>query len=147
MEPEVVRMDPFIVMGVQSGTPYESDNFGPIWQQYMAHNDDVEPHSVDGACYGINYEEAGTMTFLAGIAVKDVTEAPEGVVLSRVPGGRYAVFACSVGTIHDTYDFVFHRWLATPEHEKDPSRPCFERYGPGTTSVESPVDIDVPLAD
>jgi len=50
------------------------------------------------------------------------------------------------GTVADTYDFIFHQWLSTPGNEKDPSRPCFERYGPGTTSAESPVDIYVPLA-
>ena len=29
MEPEIIHVDPFTVMGVQSHSPYETDDFGP----------------------------------------------------------------------------------------------------------------------
>jgi predicted transcriptional regulator YdeE len=147
VEPQIVEKGTFAVMGVQSASPFETDDFETIWEEYMAHHEEVEPYSTDGAHYGVTFpgEEEGVLEYLAGMATEGVEEAPEGLVLREVPGGRYAVFGCTVAAIHDTYEHIFHEWQPPAGSEVDSSRVGFERYEPGTASGESPVSIYVPV--
>jgi predicted transcriptional regulator YdeE len=145
MEPQFVERDAFVAMGVQSPEPQETDDFGPIWQEFETRQREIEAHSIDGAFYGVNFEDDGVMQYLAGMAVEGVEEAPDGLTVRGVPGGSYAVFECTVSTIHDAYEHIFHEWLPASEQQQDPSRPCFERYPPDTTTGESPVLILIPV--
>jgi predicted transcriptional regulator YdeE len=145
MEPQFVERDALVVMGVQSREPYQTDDFGPIWQEFETHHREIEAHSTDGAFYGVNFDDGGVTEYLAGMAVEGVEEAPGGLTVRDVPGGGYAVFECTVSTIHDAYEHICHKWLPASEHQQDPSRPCFERYPPDTTTGESPVLIHIPV--
>ncbi len=145
--PQFVSRPAFRVMGLESRDAFANDDFDSVWQQYMAYHDAISPHSTDGAHYGVYYCE-GTgepVVYLAGMAVEDVEQAPDGVVVREVPGGRYATFGCTVATIHDTYEFIFHAWQPAPEHRIDESRPNYECYLPNCTSGESPVQIYIPV--
>lgn len=147
MQPEFVERDAFHVMGFQSRAPFEDDDFETIWRDYTAYHDAVSAGSRDGAHYGVCFGEGpgGPMEYLAGMAVEGVAEVPNGLTLREVPGGRFAVFGCTVATIHDTYEHIFHEWQPDPEHRIDASRPNFEQYPPNTTSSKCPVFIYVPI--
>ncbi len=147
MEPQIVEKETFSVMGVQSASPFETDDFGPIWEEYMAHHGKVEPYSTDGAHYGVTFpgDEEGGLEYLAGMAVEGVEGAPEGLVLREVQGGRYAVFGCTVEAIHDTYEHIFHEWEPPAGYEVDSSRVGFERYRHDAAEGEPSVSVYVPI--
>ncbi|MGD8239986.1 MAG: GyrI-like domain-containing protein [Armatimonadota bacterium] len=144
MEPRIVEKDAFTVIGVESTEAHETDDFETPWNDFMSHHGEVKPHSTDGAYYGVSYGEGGDMRYLAGMAVAGVAQVPEGLTMREVPGGRYAVFECTVATIHDAYDHIFGEWLPSSGYEHD-ARPDFERYGPDTATGEDPVLIHVPV--
>lgn len=145
MEPQIVEKEGFIVMGVLSAEAHENDDFETPWNDFMSHDEKVKAHSTDGAYYGVNFGEKGAMEYLAGMAVEGVEDAPQGLALREVPGGRYAVFGCTVATIHEAYENIFGEWLPASRYEHD-ARPDFERYGPDTTSGGDEVLIHIPIA-
>lgn len=95
MEPRIVYREAFNVLGLQERfTPNSEDHEG-IWERFMAHHERIKALSADGG-------EA--IDYLAGMAVADVVEVPDGLTLREIPASRYAVFECTVQTIDDTYD-------------------------------------------
>jgi predicted transcriptional regulator YdeE len=90
------------------------------------------------------------MDYVAGIAVGQVDDVPEGLTLRAIPASRYAVFECTVQTISDTYDWIFCHWLkAAPYGRPDEHSPKadFERYPPATDSGDTPVLLHIALED
>jgi len=90
-------------------------------------------------------DESGAFEYIAGMAVGDVTDVPEGLVVRDVPAATYAVFGCTVKTIQEAYDFIYGEWSAASGHERDVSLPGVEHYLPDMATGESPVFIHIPL--
>ena len=147
MEPTLTDCEPFTVMGVQERFTPETEDFQGIWKRYMAHHDQIHPLSTDGVHYGVCFgtEDEHAMDYLAGMAVPAGTPCPEGLVIRDVPVAHRAVFECTVGTIHDTYEFIHHTWIGSSPYAFDHPKPDFEQYPPGTESGDSPVFIHIPV--
>ena len=149
MAPTFVERDGFFVMGIQERfTPEREDHEG-IWKRFMAHHDLLAGLSTDKAYYGVNFGGEGTddIDYLAGMAVPAGTSCPDGLVLREVPAARYAVFGCTVATIHETYEHSHGPWIAASPYAYDRPKPDFEQYAPGTDSGESAVLIHIPVRD
>jgi predicted transcriptional regulator YdeE len=89
----------------------------------MKYHDQIQQLSTDQAYYGACFAVEGKpkqMDYLAGMAVGDVNEVPEGLILREVPASRYAVFECTVKTA------LYVR------PNQDSPKADFERYPPGT---------------
>lgn len=152
VEPKIVQREEFTVLGVlvENLSPDELGGFEEVWgERFMSYHDRIEPLSTDKAYYGVTFatEGGGTVNYLAGMAVAGVEEAPEGLVLRRIPAGKEAVFQATVATIHKAYHLIFGEWLPASAYELDVSMPGFERYPPGTSGVDSPVFIHVPVRE
>ena len=149
MEPTFVERDGFFVMGIQERFTPEMEDHEGIWKRFMAHHDLLAGLSTDRAYYGVNFDVTGrdAIDYLAGMAVTADTACPDGLVLREVPAARYAVFGCTVATIHETYEYIHHTWIHASAYTHDNPRPCFEQYGPGTDSGRSPALIHVPVLD
>ena len=150
MDPRSVDRRAFTVMGIQERFTPENEDFEGIWKRSMAFHDQIHPHSTDGAYYGVGFAAPGdehAMDYLAGMAVPAGTPCPEGLVARRVPAARYAVFECTVATIHDTYERIFKEWLPAAPVEHDETKAGFERYPPGTDSADTPVLIHLPIRE
>ena len=147
MEPKIVEREAFCVLGLQERFTPDTEDFEGIWKRFMQHHDRIGPHSTDQACYGVCFDadDEKAMDYVAGMAVPPGTECPAGLVLRDVPAARDAVFECTVATIHETYEYIHHEWLAPSPYEMDHPKPTFERYPPGTDSAGSPVLIHVPV--
>ena len=152
MEPRIVRKETFALLGLQEHFTRETEDFEGIWKRFMRYEAQISPHSVDGAFYGANYApKTGTgIDYLAGMAVGEVQDVPEDLILREVPSSRYAVFECTVRTISDTYDWIFGEWLQTASYPRpgpDSPKADFERYPPATDSGDTPVLLHIALKD
>ena len=145
MEPQIIHREAFTVLGLEECFPDGQEDFEGIWKRYMRYHAQIEPHSIDGAHYGVCFAhgEFGVLVYLAGMWVTEVGEVPEGLTQRTVPASRYAVFTCTVPTIGETYDRIFGEWLKSA----DVVRPAvgspkadFEQYG-------DPVLIHIALED
>ncbi len=70
-----------------------------------------------GHCYGIvcqRHENADELVYLAAIAVRREVAVPPGMLLQRVPGGRYARFTHRgrVERVDQTVNYIYGNWLA-----------------------------------
>jgi AraC family transcriptional regulator len=146
MEPKIGMREAFTVLGLLERMGPEEGDYEGIWKRYMAYYPQIAHLSLDGGHYGLNYERAaGEMEYLAGIAVPEDVEVPEGLTLRTVPKRHYAVFHCTVDTIHETYASIFGTWL--PQSGYHLASPCFEYYPPRTESGEASITIYVALAE
>jgi len=147
MDPKMVTRDAFTVMGLMECFTHNAEDFEGIWKRFMAYQDQIQPLSTDKAYYGVGFgtEESSKIEYLAGMAVGDVDSLPQGLVLRDVPAARYAVFQCTVKTIHQTYDYIFDEWFPSSPYEHDEPKPLFEHYPPDTATAESPVFLHVPI--
>ena len=147
MEPTFVDREAFTVMGIQERFTPETEDFEGIWKRYMAHHKAIEALSDAQGWYGVCFasDQKGAMDYLAGMAVPPGSACPEGLVARDVPAARDAVFACTVATIRETYEFIHHTWVPGSPYTYDRPTPDFEHYAPGTDSGESEVLIHVPV--
>jgi AraC family transcriptional regulator len=148
MEPKFEDKKAFRVVGVVThGTP-DKMNFGEIWEkQYMPFDDRVKPSSTDQAHYGVWFGPApdGLLDYLAGMAVEQMDEIPEGLALREIPAAQYAVFECSMQTMGQVYEEAYQRWLPSSKMERDMQAPDIELYPPHTGDEQPPARIYVPV--
>ena len=147
MEPTFVERDGFTVMGIMERFTPETEDFDGIWKRYMARHKEIEALSDAKGWYGVCFggDAEGALHYLAGMAVPAGSTCPDGLAMRDVPAARYAVFECTVATIHETYEHIHHTWLPASRYTYDEPKPGFEHYAPGTDSGDSQVLIHVPV--
>jgi len=151
MKPDFIDTRPIVVAGVEReyANPQDDDpGYEDIWMNgFMPRYAELQPLCEDRGFYGVWFGDArgGPARYLAGAAVTDGAAVPDDLAVREIPGARYAVFECTVGTIGETYDAIFGKWLSEGHHELDPGLPHFEYYPPETASQDSPVFIHVPV--
>jgi predicted transcriptional regulator YdeE len=74
MEPTMAQREAFTVLGLQERFTPENEDHQGIWQRFTRFHDQIQPHSTDGAYYGVNFgaDESQAIDYLAGMAVVDV---------------------------------------------------------------------------
>ena len=151
MEPKFIDKDPIRLVGViafgkpETITPLLND----IWMnQFMKYDDQLKPYSVDKAYYGAWIGEPdGNATYVAGMAVENLPEIPQGLGERVLPAATYAVFDCTVGSIGDAYGEIYGTWLPASAYEYDPAASDFEFYPPDTQNSGSPTQVFIPVRE
>ena len=147
--PDIVRREGFLVMGTvthrRPGTD-RPERFAAIWNHFETHHQSIKGHSVDAKYYGVSFAAGpdGSFDYLAGMAVRPGARTPEGLEVRQVPAGTYAVFACPVHSIGQTYRYIFGVWRAESGYETDNATPAFEEYPPAT-ETNAPVLLHIPI--
>jgi predicted transcriptional regulator YdeE len=149
MQPKIVNREAFTVMGVVGHFQSAGENFGPLWQEYMAVHDKIEPLSASEGHYGIylGADHCGPIDYLAGMAVRDTADPLEGVETREVPGATFAVFECSFQELGPTYGYIWDEWLQSPGYVQDTSKMGFDYFPPGTADGDSPMEIWFPVGE
>ncbi|MDP9125886.1 MAG: helix-turn-helix domain-containing protein [Pseudomonadota bacterium] len=123
LEPELYEQPELLLVGMQThcfGTESHKNNIArklpALWAAFLERLDEV-PDAVAGHCYGIvcpRHENADELVYLAAIAVRREAAVPPGMVLRRVPGGRYARFTHRgrVERVDQTVNYIYGNWLA-----------------------------------
>ena len=151
MESKIVDRNSFLVIGTSTRVTQEnetSDYYTSIWQEFELRRGEVEPHSIDNAFYGLSFSglEEGAFEYLAGMAVRDITVIPCGLVARDVPAARYVVFPSPLTAIGETFRYIFREWLPGSPLALNITAPVFEQYPP-VGEETSPVLIHVPIVD
>lgn len=148
-EPDIVHREGFLVMGTVTRRKPGSDHpetFASIWKNFEAYHESIKEHSVDSKYYGVSFATGldGSFDYLAGMAVRLAGETPKDLEVRQVPAAAYAVFACSVQSIGQTYRYIFSEWRARSGYETDDAKPAFEEYPPATVT-NAPVLLHIPI--
>ncbi len=148
MEPRMIKRPDAQVLGVMHRiNPMEAD-YGELWEkEYMPRHRDVEALASEAGHYGVYYatDEENMADFVSGMLVDESTAAPEGLTLRPIPGGDYAAFECTMGSIGPTWGDIYSKWLPSSGYQEDESRPSIEYYSPETEDEQSPVTIMIPV--
>jgi predicted transcriptional regulator YdeE len=114
-----------------------------MWGQLNATWDTPDALRASGAAYGVcaNMEPRGVFEYLAGVQVTPTTVAPQGMTRWEVPAQIYAVFPCTLATIHQAYERAYQVWLPCSGYERS-NGPDSELY-PDTFEPNDPYSQDM----
>ncbi len=122
LEPELYDQDELLLVGMQTrlfGIESSKNNVArklpALWAAFLPRLDEV-PESVAGTCYGIvcpRDEDSEELVYLAAIAVHREVTVPAGMLMRRLPGGRYAKFTHrgKVERVDQTVNYIYGNWL------------------------------------
>jgi predicted transcriptional regulator YdeE len=149
MEPKIVTKDAFTVMGVVGHFASAGENFGPLWNEYMKHHDQIASLSAEQGYYGVylGADHSQPIDYIASMAVRTGANAPEGVEVRVVPAAQYAVFECAFSEIGRTYGYIWDERLPSSAYEQDKAKLGFDYFAPDTTSGDSPMAIYFPIVE
>ena len=130
MEPKIVSKPAFTVVGMRYYGKNEQGEIPALWGGELHRRWHELRDRASGDAYGVCYgapNEQGEFEYIAGVDVTSTDRMPEGMVQRTVPAGTYAVFPCTLTTIHETYDYAANTWLPSSGY-KWAQAPDFERY-------------------
>lgn len=128
MEPKIVTKAAFTAVGLMYFGKNANNEISQMWGELNPRYEEIQ-HKT-GLAYGIcgEMEENGRFHYLAGFEVTETGDLPDGMEKWDVPEQQYAVFPCSLKTIHETYQYIFETWLSQSGYSKADG-PDFELYG------------------
>lgn len=128
MEPKIVTKPAFTVVGMRYFGKNEHQEISAMWDRLNARWNDLPPRA-DNCAYGVCFtpNDKGEFEYVAGISTAASAQAPDGMVMRQVPESKYAVFTCTLKTIHDVYQHAFQTWLPQSGHQWG-GTPDFELY-------------------
>jgi predicted transcriptional regulator YdeE len=129
MEAKIVTKPAFTVVGLRYFGDNKHGEIPALWSQLNPRVDEIQ-NICEDAAYGLCRSapnDKGEFEYVAGFPVSDASQVPAGMVSRTVPDARYAVFPCTISTIHQTYRHVADVWLPQSGH-KWASSPDFELY-------------------
>lgn len=130
MEPKIVTKPTFTVIGMKYTGKNENGEIPKMWSvavpRFQEIKNTIDPPFVS---YGIcgNLLEDGRFDYLAGVAVSEAADIPEGMESWKVEEQTYAVFPCTLTDIHKTYEYAHTEWLPNSDYERS-AVPDFEFY-------------------
>jgi predicted transcriptional regulator YdeE len=129
MEPKIVTKPAFTVVGMKYHGKNENNEIPQLWGQYNPRVGEIRYAVNAPVCYGVcgHLEESGKFSYLAAVQVGDAADIPSGMESWEVEEQEYAVFPCTLTTIHETYEYAHNTWLPGSGYERL-SVPDFELY-------------------
>ena len=128
MEPKIVTKPAFTVVGLMYHGKNENNEIPQVWDKLNPRYEEIQ-HRV-GPAYGVcgEMEDNGRFHYLAGFEVTTAPDLPPGMEKWDVPQQQYAIFPCTLKTIHETYQYIFDTWLPQSGYARADG-PDFEFYG------------------
>lgn len=160
MEPIIKNVEGFRVIGMSTKTTLKNNVIPQLWERFMPRHEEIKqrikPESFFEVCIARegfsldDFNEETEFEELAGVAVSETAEIPEGMKSADIPSGKYAVFTHKgpFMELSKTYDYIWGTWIPRSGMEVD-MRSDFEQYDMnrmfGPDHPESEVDIYIPL--
>jgi AraC family transcriptional regulator len=117
MEPRIVSLPEFTIVGLPYFGKNENQEISALWGQFNPRAAEIKNIAQGSAAYGMCTSKPDLKTsefeYVAGFRVDQVSDIPEGMVVRHVPASQYAVFthAGDLKSLTDTYNFIYHTWL------------------------------------
>jgi len=148
MEPQFVTKPAFTVVGLRIQTKPMGQEIPALWDQFVPRMGEIPYQAQEHASYGLmdNFDFAQSkLDYMAGNPVEQVDELPAGMTRWDVPANTYAVFAATLATIPQTFDFIYNTWPPTSDYQQV-AGPYFERYGEDFSPANPVLSIYIPIA-
>jgi len=149
MEPKMISRPAFTVVGMKYRGKNEHGEIPKLWGEFMPREGGIKQKVNPHICYGVmgNYDEgSGEFDYVAGFEVESAADVPEGMVRWNMPEQSYAVFTCTLPTIREAFEHIYHTWLPESGYQRADG-PEFElydeRFDPQDPSSEMYVYIPV----
>jgi len=157
----IVQEPEFIVVGISARTANAREMsgegiIGKQWDRFMKEGllGKIPPR-VDSNIVAVytDYESdhGGTYTFILGAKVSSAASVPSGMVLKKVPAGKYAVFTSERGPVDKVVPEAWSRINSLPNSAPGGDRTYradFELYGPRAADPQNAqVDIYVGIRE
>jgi predicted transcriptional regulator YdeE len=129
MEPKIVHKAEFTAVGMEYQGKNENNEIAQMWQEFVPRIKEIKHANFTWGTYGICRDlPAGEgVNYLAGVEVDTIEDVPAGMAVWTVPEQTYAVFTCTLPTLHEAYRHAFETWLPQSEHQRGDG-PDFELY-------------------
>jgi predicted transcriptional regulator YdeE len=133
MEPKIVSLPAFQVVGVRYYGKNENQEISQLWQAGNQRFHEIKHITPGSDAYGICVtppdSPTGEFEYVAGFQVDSGEDIPQGMVSRQVPAHTYAVFTHvgSLEKLRDTYTYIYQVWLPQSGY-KLASGLDFERY-------------------
>lgn len=149
MQAEIIVRPATTIAGLKIRTTPMSPEIPALWPPFVARLPEVGRPSTPGITYGVMTPvgpDLAALDYMAGVAVGDAGELPEGLSRWLLPAGTYAVFRCPLNRLGAGYGEIFGKWLPASDHVQT-AGPLFERYDEQfcPDRPESLVEIGVPV--
>jgi AraC family transcriptional regulator len=132
LQPQIVEKPQLTVVGLETAFLHalspDATNvevIGPLWEQFLPRANQI-PHRVGDEMYGVIFGRPAAqrshpdeLMYVAGVAVNEVGELPEGMVSRTIPAGTFAVFVHRgpIKGIRDTVQKIYRVWLPQSGYE------------------------------
>jgi AraC family transcriptional regulator len=130
MEPKIISRPAFTVVGLKYHGKNENNEIPHMWGEFAPRVSEIRHMVSPHVAYGISDnmdDDSGEFDYVAGFEVGSVAEIPGGMVSWDVPENIYAVFACTLPTLHKTFHHVYETWLPNFGYQRTDG-PEFELY-------------------
>ena len=153
MKPRVVEESGFTVVGIEVRTsnPKEMSPEGVIgkqWARFMQENLAARiPNKADSSVVAVYSDYAsdkdGEYNFLIGARVTSAKDVPAGMVVKKVPAGRYAVFTSEKGPVGKVVSGLWQKVWEIPKAEPGGDRAYRVDYEVYDERAANPEDAQV----
>jgi predicted transcriptional regulator YdeE len=129
MEPKIVTKPAFTVVGMEYRGKNDNNQIAQMWQEFIPRMREIKHGNYSWGTYGVcrDLPEGEGMHYLAAVEVDQVEDLPAGMVVWEVPEQTYAVFPCTLPTLHEAYRHAFETWLPGSGYRRADG-PDFELY-------------------
>jgi len=153
MKPRVVGESGFTVVGIEVRTSNAKEIspegvIGKQWARFMQENLAARiPHKADDSVLAVYSDYAsdkdGEYNFLIGARVTSAKEVPAGMVVKKIPAGRYAVFTSEKGPVGKVVPGLWQKIWAVPETSPGGKRAYKADYEVYDQRAANPEDAQV----
>lgn len=114
MEAKVVNLKSEKVIGLVYRGPNQNGEIPAMWEVFNTRfKEIINPDLTKfyGLCY--DCDMPGSFAYMAGLAVSEVTQLPEGMELQELPAGKYAIFTFKdpISKIGEFWDAIYKTGL------------------------------------
>ena len=130
MDVKSVQRPPFKVVGLKYHGKPGPDDIPRLWDKFGPRMGEIRHVVNPKVAYGVmdNFDMAsGEFDYVAAYEVDEIADMPSGMVSMEVPAQTYAIFTCTLPTIHATYEKINNTWLVESGYERA-AGPEFELY-------------------
>ena len=148
MKPEIVEQEKIRILGIQRRIDPMTADYQKLWRdELVPYYATIGRLGKGQGWFGVYFpaEEEGRVDFVAGMAIDDLDEVPEGLVVREIKGGKLALFRCGLAELGETWRNIHTRWLPEAGYTEDEQRTCMEYFPPGCHEGRAKVEIGVPI--
>ncbi|WP_462381400.1 GyrI-like domain-containing protein [Pseudomonas sp. Marseille-QA0892] len=129
--------------------PGKGEDIAALWRRFAGEVGSVPDRVSDSEWYGVSWQQAGSLHYLAAVATTSGAPAPAGMVRQELPAGRYAryVHLGTAPSVAMSFRRLFAELLPARGLQPRPGA-CFEHYTEafnGIDAQDSQIYLYVPV--